>query len=290
VLWKNAAMIKKNTTSASRRARQYQFPPIREAVIEILINSASPSSIESLKTTFEGEQGTVNDLYETHGEVILGPGVSASSQQRRHVGYILQGSNFSFQARDNGFAVNRIGLYKDWKELRNEAQRVWDKYCHIRKPESIVRIGLRYINRLNIPRDISELSKYVTTFPQLSNEIGAKPNEFFLRLAFPLHKVNAKAIVNEALIEKTEDGIAVVLDIDVFRDNDLSHDTDGIWALFDKLRTEKNRIFESCITEKMRDIFNNDHTANGLRSGATPTPNRRGQSLPSLKRGRSSHR
>src|SRR5437868_706865 len=80
---RNAAMTKKTSSSASKGAGQYKFPPIREAVIEIRVESALPVSVDSLKHAFDGEAGIPDEIHETQGEIILSPQMAASHHERK---------------------------------------------------------------------------------------------------------------------------------------------------------------------------------------------------------------
>ena len=48
---------------------------------------------------------------------------------------------------------------------------------------------------------------------------------------------------------------AVVLDIDVFRTSGVATDEAELWEQLLQLRHEKNRVFESCITDEARRLF-----------------------------------
>lgn len=47
-----------------------------------------------------------------------------------------------------------------------------------------------------------------------------------------------------------------LLDIDIYRCANLPQENEEIWALLDRIRDQKNRIFEDCITDKSRELFN----------------------------------
>lgn len=48
---------------------------------------------------------------------------------------------------------------------------------------------------------------------------------------------------------------AFLLDIDVFKEEDLPLSGGKLWETIDKVRAKKNRIFEACITQKTRELF-----------------------------------
>ena len=46
-----------------------------------------------------------------------------------------------------------------------------------------------------------------------------------------------------------------MLDIDIFSDQDVPDDEDAIWEFFERLHVRKNEVFESCITDTSRKLF-----------------------------------
>lgn len=48
---------------------------------------------------------------------------------------------------------------------------------------------------------------------------------------------------------------SLLLDIDISRDINLPKKDDAIWELLDQIRSHKNSIFEKCITDRSRALF-----------------------------------
>ncbi|MFN5625028.1 MAG: TIGR04255 family protein, partial [Planctomyces sp.] len=48
---------------------------------------------------------------------------------------------------------------------------------------------------------------------------------------------------------------SVVLDIDLFQDHALPNDEAELWKCFEALHDRKNEIFEACITDAARELF-----------------------------------
>jgi uncharacterized protein (TIGR04255 family) len=72
----------------------------------------------------------------------------------------------------------------------------------------------------------------------------------------PYDDVKAQCIINETLVPpEVPNTVAVVLDIDLFREVDIPQEPEGLWSLFDELRHKKDEIFLGCITDRMREAF-----------------------------------
>ena len=68
--------------------------------------------------------------------------------------------------------------------------------------------------------------------------------------------LNALLVLNEALMPPPDPNVvSVLLDIDLFCEEPLPDNEDGLWALFEEMRDRKNQIFEACITDKTRELI-----------------------------------
>ena len=74
------------------------------------------------------------------------------------------------QFRTDGFTFNNVGLgkYMGGEALLTEALRLWSRYAEVVKPSAVIRVALRYLNRLNLPmRKGDEFAVYLTKPPEL---------------------------------------------------------------------------------------------------------------------------
>ena len=63
----------------------------------------------------------------------------------------------------------------------------------IAKPANVRRIGLRYLNRVEIPLPFRDFQEFCLLFPELPPKIPQALTEFFLRFAVPVESVPAAA-------------------------------------------------------------------------------------------------
>lgn len=62
--------------------------------------------------------------------------------------------------------------YTNWRTFSDEARELWQAYRDAVQPHKVVRIGLRYINRLRLPQEF-ELNTYLNYFPAAPESFGA---------------------------------------------------------------------------------------------------------------------
>jgi uncharacterized protein (TIGR04255 family) len=240
--------------------RRYAKAPITEAIIELRVQQAPGVTVGDLLRCHEAEKEnypTRKELKYGLGHFEVGPRVTASATSQ-HVGFICTSDDQKqvFQARLDGFSASRLAPYKSWEPFRDEARRLWDVYRQAVKPVRIERIAVRYINRLDIPGPQVELKDYLRTSPEIGPGLPQALDGFFLQLQLPVHEIRSKLLINETIIESpTPEKVGVVLDIDLFRTEDLPQEETAIWQLFESLRLRKDEFFESCITDKARELF-----------------------------------
>jgi uncharacterized protein (TIGR04255 family) len=247
------------TMSSSKR--HYPKAPITEALIDLGVELPANFSAEDLAKVQKGEEAaypTVERIDETVGQVLVGPALSAASTTRQHRGFLFRSSDGKHiqQARTNGFTMSRLAPYPRWEEFRSEARRLWDIYRAIAHPTKVVRVAVRYINRIDIPLPLSDFGEYLRTVPQVSTHLPQGLNSYFMQLVIPLDDIKSQAIINETIIDPARANVvSVVLDIDIFRSDDLPSSEEGIWGFIEHLRDVKDNVFEACITDKARELF-----------------------------------
>lgn len=101
-----------------------------------------------------------------------------------------------------------------------------------------------------------ELGDYLGAFPQFPDGIGSPMSGFMMHVEIPQPDADATLLLNIATAEPpSPETTSILLDIDVFREAELRDDNGRIWEILDRLRVRKNEVFESCITEKTRELI-----------------------------------
>jgi len=238
---------------------RYPHAPITEAVIDIQCTGGRGVADLEKVNDDERRYPLTEKLFAARGQMLLGPDSNASaSASSEAIGFLHRSDDGLqiYQARVNGFTFSRLAEYTSWGEVSGEARRLWTKYREIAAPSAVTRIALRYVNRLDIPLPLDDFSRYLRTAPQLSSELPQGLSGYFMQLQVPLPDTRTSCVINETIIQPTKPNtVAVVLDIDVFRADELPQDEAQLWNQMDQLRHEKNQVFEACITNEARRLF-----------------------------------
>lgn len=243
------------------------FPraPITEALLDIQASLPSTTDAPKLATFQEAIKDRFPEKRERFAwsqgfqwQIGKTPEISPPSQMMD--GYLFVSANKTkiVQARLNGFTFNKLRPYESWEKFNEEARELWERYVALAAPANITRIGLRYLNRIEIPLPIADFRHYCLLFPEIPADIPQGLSEFFLRFVAPDGGTGATGVVT--LTFEPPQGAArvlpLIMDIDVFYQFQLMPPNTGeLWAKFAILRQLKNRIFFSSVPESARSLF-----------------------------------
>ena len=234
--------------------------PIAEAVIEIRVRMAGPVRNESYSSfgdllrvkfpksqnirfvtahlSFESEEEVKNDL----ANALVG--VRLDSEDGKWV----------VQAKSDGLTLSRLPPYALWETLIAELQIVWPQYVEVFCPEAIVRMGVRYINKIPLPGiDKIDLDSVLTVGPKIPPQLPQSLSEFFTRVVLPIEGKGIVLAISQALQPGPTDPSApmghVLVDIDAYCEESLAVDSPRLWEKLSELREAKNMAFFGSVTE-----------------------------------------
>ena len=244
---------------------QFKNPPVQEALLDIQVTLPAETTLNVLRKFQAGLEARFPERQERislqQGFQISGAGDSQAITSSRSVdGYwfVAKADGKIVQARRDGFTFNKLRPYSNWDTFSAEAKELWQRYVEIAKPANVRRIGLRYLNRIEIPLPFRDFREFCLLFPDLPPKIPQALTEFFLRFAVPVESVPAAAASVTLTFEPPQQAatLPLILDIDAFQSFEmLSPDTEEIWKRLAVLRGLKNDIFDASLTDKTKAMF-----------------------------------
>lgn len=240
---------------------QYKRPPITEAVIEIRFGEPLPKkSIDAVHTR-------LSENYE-FSEPISAMDIELDVPQRKAKfdskveGYKLSSNDRTdiLQITPVSMACSRLAPYNGWELFRKRATSNWKIWKKIIGYRTINRLGVRYINRIDIPAPGAEkirIEDYLTVYPQYPEPgLMVALTNYTMQIVGPFDEEKLKLIINSRAVRSPLEGhFSTILDIDVLREVDVPQKDNKIWKEFDSIRTFKNRVFEACVTDNTRKLF-----------------------------------
>jgi len=130
------------------------------------------------------------------------------------------------------------------------------QYQKIACPKSFKRIDLRYINKIEIAEKSVELADYFSYYPFLPEKFPQTHEAFNVRIEIPFVEGRDRLLLTLASTPSEKpDNIAFVLDLDYVMVSPEKVEIEEVEGWIEKAHTEIENGFESCITEKCRDLF-----------------------------------
>ncbi len=181
----------------------------------------------------------------------------ARHEERGWVGLRLEsadGRQIAVFARDR-FTFSRLKPYEVWERFSGEALRLWQTHATVSAATEVQRLGVRFINRLEVPLAGLDFEDYFEAFASPPREF---PVAAFLHqdtLAVPDYPylVNVRRTFQPPQGDGAET-LAILLDIDVFSAEPLPADLPTITRSLAEMHWLKNRAFFGSLTKRALDL------------------------------------
>jgi uncharacterized protein (TIGR04255 family) len=244
--------------------RHLKNAPIFEALIDIrakLSKDTPMERFELLQPPLASKYPRKDRQDQFSGQIGMKEGqFFAEKKEMGFHGFIFRSSDELnvAQFRTDGFTFSRLRPYIDWESLREEARDLWIRYVETLRPESVTRVAVRYINRLNLPILSSRyvLEEYLNARPCFPVVPANELRKFILRVELVDEKLGLRANVTEVSKPgEQSESVNLILDIDAYKRDDFDVGGEAAWDALDQLRDFKNRIFFDSLTERTLGIF-----------------------------------
>ena len=248
---------------ASKRERTggkhaYPFPPITEAIIESQFESEA--SDDERRTV----SGKLAEFYPSESvHFIKGVHVDVDAKT---VEVKPENSVFRRSANDEteltvfgpkNFLISQLGIYPGWETFFGRFERDWALWRRLMKYRKVNRIGVRFINRIDVPKEGTKAAHedYLNVYVHVPDEIETI-GAYALQTQVPLASIKSLGIINSASVPSPLPGFAsFMLDIDIGRNIDVPQKDADIFAVLNEIRGVKNALFESSIKDAAREKF-----------------------------------
>ena len=156
------------------------------------------------------------------------------------------------QFNRNGIVFSRLDPYESWNQLENEALRLWHIYLELAHPTEIQRLGVRFINRFEMPAGDPDFEDYIQHPPKPPGGLDIPFTSFFHQEGFvtPDQSYKINRIRTLELPRASGHGLALILDIDVSTDISFGLRQETLLEKLAEMRWLKNKIFFGSFTEK----------------------------------------
>ncbi len=246
--------------------KRYKNPPIEEAVVEFLFvpgqewDLTIPGKLHEhheIKRQYPGKPRT--QKFVTESAVQTGPGQPLKMAVREGIRIQLVddlGQNLISLGTDV-LSVNLLRPYPEdgWESFRPRIETALCAYSEVAKPIGVSRIGVRYVNKIVLPKNQIKAGIYfqhnLPSGTGLPNTVAG----FISRVEYA-YDDSIKLILTQATVESPEGQLALLLDIDVIWESTEAKGLDETIALVNDLHHREGEAFEAIITDAARQLFN----------------------------------
>jgi uncharacterized protein (TIGR04255 family) len=184
-------------------------------------------------------------------QVTQQPGVRFLSEDRKGI----------VQLAPNQLSIHRVNGYMGWVNFRPQILGALDLYREIAKPAGVARIGLRYLNHVELPVGTIELQDYFRLAPEVPEPIPQGFSAFLTQMTIPY--LNSESGLPESSLRITfgtadsdqPDKMRFILDLDMSTpEGPLAVEAAADWL--DTSHARLDEAFTAAFTEKThREIF-----------------------------------
>lgn len=192
------------------------------------------------------------------------PGPAAGQQQFRieitgHRLTSADATEIAVVSRQN-FSHSRLAPYNGWEQFIGAARQNWEVWRKVVGNREISRIGVRYINRIDVPNPeevaipIGDYLEFRPLFPEFDGNLGVETfaiNGVIAIANTPFRLIWNAGTALSPLVRNT----SFLLDIDISQEGNIPRNDEALWSLADRMRLHKNHIFEASITDLSRKLF-----------------------------------
>jgi len=234
---------------------QYANPPIQEALVEFVFQATPdwdltvPGKLHqhpAIAPIYLGKPRT----QPAAGVPMLGMGGGIGRVQLTN-----EDGTRVISLMGNAIAIHSIRPYEGWENFRPRIETALRAYVDVTGASEIVRIGVRYLNHIEIAEQPVELSKYFALPPQVLPGLPPMITAFYSRNEYA-YEDGCKVIVAHTPVPATDVRFAAfMLDIDVIVDSGPARTVEQALEAVDLLHTREKQAFEALITDDARRLF-----------------------------------
>lgn len=234
--------------------------PIVEALIDLRVQPRPGAEIATLDPLI----AQLSDRYPKVVPIVAaqllfqsptGNDQAARTVSQSHTGQRLESKDgkYVLQLGIQSFTLSRLSPYETWDALLSESKILWDLYRETMKPETVQRVAVRYINRIELPLPFADFSQYLTAPPSVPKGLPELVSEYFSRVVVNDPASKASIIFTQAFEAPNPAKpslLPVIIDIDVFKQSAFPVNDNEYWQLLSTFHDLKNTAFFASLTPR----------------------------------------
>jgi uncharacterized protein (TIGR04255 family) len=242
--------------------RKYNNPPIIESVCEFRLTPETkwdltvPGFIyEKVKNEFPNkEQRSFQEVGFKQGH----QGVKQVVSSKERMLFLTNDRRTFIQVGSHLLAINCLKPYPTWDKFKLYIEMAFKALLETVEIRSLHRIGLRYINRIEITasRHSFKLADYFDFRPFLGTRLPKNISNFTIGCVLPFPEMHAECNLQlTTAVPEGPNNCAFILDLDYYLSQSQTVASNDALGWIEKAHTTTEDIFEGCINDHLRQIF-----------------------------------
>jgi uncharacterized protein (TIGR04255 family) len=243
--------------------RVYKNPPVVEALCEFHFDQSSPWDVTIFGHYYDRIQKEFH-----HKRQVPQVEMSLEKRERGMMGEIREkGVRMQFMRPDRSamvqlaphlLVVNKLHPYESWRVFKTLILARLANYKEVVSTVLLQQIGLRYINRFDFPLEGFAVGTAFGFSEFLPDRLRQAIAPFFLRLEMPQDKEERLMLTMGSIDSESPDRVSVLLDLDYQIIIAAELDEAVLSEYLDKAHDHIEEVFESCLTDELRERFNRE--------------------------------
>lgn len=240
--------------------RKYAHPPVVEAVCEFRLSPDSPWDMtvpglvyEKLKDAFPiKEQRWIQEI-----QLAQSPeGLQQEIRTSERVLFFAENKKTFVQVGPRLLAVNSLRPYPSWKTFKALIAKAFESLTEVTEVTALERLGLRYINQVEIPASVRELNKYFRFYLSLGEGFPGDVERFVAGCEFPSANLRDSCRVQlTPAVSSSPQNLRLMLDIDYFMAKPKGVGPQHAMEWVENAHSKVVDVFEACITDRSRELW-----------------------------------
>ncbi len=224
-------------------AKHYKNPPLLEAVCEFKFQPPASWNPAVADLIYEKVQAQFPQREPMNGLSEEEPASGAKTKFHRADGSAL------LQVAPKLLAINQLRPYPTWLQFKKTILEAYAIYRELAQPAGLTRVGLRYINQIEIPETKIEIGRYLRGCP-------AGYHKLFLSTEFPFETERENLAMIIAHVPHHEgDFSRFYLDLDYGAFPTTTMTPEAIASILERAHDRLEQIFEASLTDETRQLF-----------------------------------
>lgn len=248
--------------------RRYKHPPIEEALCEFRFRDPDwdptlPGRLHQvLRDSYPGKPQQ-QDLMQATWHAPKGQPSNLSFRQGlARVQLVTEDGSRLVSVGVDTLSVHMLRPYQDpsnpegsgWEEFLPRIRAALTAYWQVATPRGVEQIGVRYINKITVPRGGAPAQNYFRTAPSAVPGLPGPATAFVGRMEYTYDETT-RLVLSQATIGDGDEQAAFILDLDVISRFEEPIEQTRALTEVEKLRGVERDAFEAVITDESRKLF-----------------------------------